>query len=242
MFLYGDCYNIMEKVGKNSIDLILTDPPFTISKKSYFHKGTNTKYTDITHDFGECDHTDQDLRTMMELYRNILRPGGTLVMFYDIWKTDRLKYWAEKAGFKQPRIGIWSKTNPTPINKDRNYLSNAHEFYFSFIHAPKRGKRGRSHTFNSSYDNGIIELPSCDRWESIGHPNQKPINLMKELILKHSNKGDMVLDPFAGSGSTAIAADMTERNFICIENDEKYFTDSTNRYLKYKKDKKNDHK
>lgn len=242
MFLYGDSYTILNEMEKDSIDMILTDPPFTISKESHFHKGDNTKFNNMTHDFGEWDKTRQDLFLMMKLFRKVLRPGGTLILFYDIWKTELLREACEQSGFKQPRVGIWLKTNPTPVNQDSNYLSNSHEFYFSFIHRPKRGNRGREHTFNSSYDNGVLTYPSCNRWESIGHPNQKPVELFKELIKKHSNEGDMILDPFSGSGTTSIAADSLGRNFICIENDTDYFNKSTIRYKTYKNELTHDNK
>ena len=137
-------------------------------------------------------------------------------MFYDIWKSSDIKNAAMLSKFKQPRVGAWIKNNPVPINSKSNYLSNAVEFFFTFV---KSGKP----TFNSKYDNGFYNYPLCHGKERYDHPTQKPLNLIKDLIEKHSNEGDLVLDSFAGTGTTAHAAFLLNREFIVIEKEEKYF-------------------
>ena len=109
----------------------------------------------------------------------------------------------------------WVKTNPVPINSKVNYLTNAREIA---ITAVKKNKP----TFNGEYDNGIYYFP-IERSNLRFHPTQKSIKLFEELIKKHSNENDVVLDCFLGGGTTAYAAKNTKRKFIGCEIDKKYF-------------------
>lgn len=223
MIINGDCIEEIKKLKSNSIDLILTDPPYLISKESNFHLSTqNTtdelkqRFGKISLDYGDWDKQELDLDTLLSEYYRVLKKGGTLIIFYDIWKSNEIKKYAEKYRFKQPRVCCWLKNNPVPINHKSNYLSNSAEYFFTFI---KRGKP----TFNSEYDNGIYMYPLCHGKERLDHPTQKPLGLINDLIIKHTNTGDIVLDTFAGTGTTAHAAILNNRKYIMIENSEKYY-------------------
>jgi len=123
--------------------------------------------------------------------------------------------------FKQIRLVEWIKTNPQPINSSVNYLTNCREIALLGI---KKSKP----TFNSKYDKGIYEYPlqgGKDRF----HPTQKSLPLFEDLIRKHSNEGDVVLDCFAGSATTAIAAINTNRRFTGCESNEEYFSKAEER-------------
>ena len=226
MLIFDDCFNYLSTLESNSIDLILTDPPYDISKKSGFSSGKMSKFTQISIDFGYWD-TEIDLDTLFKEYYRVLRKGGTLILFYDIWKSTMIKDFALKSKFKQPRIGQWLKNNPVPVNSKTNYLSNCSEYFFSFV-------KDKNPTFNSEYDNGIYNFPLCQGKERLEHPTQKPLGLIKNLILKHSNSGDIVLDTFSGTSTTAIACLETNRKFICIERDENYYEISKNRIESFK--------
>jgi site-specific DNA-methyltransferase (adenine-specific) len=139
-----------------------------------------------------------------------------VIIFFDIWKSADIKDFALKNKFKQPRVGQWLKTNPVPINSKTNYLSNCSEYFFTFI-------KGKNPTFNSKYDMGIYRFPLCHGNERLEHPTQKPLGLIKELLLKHSNSGDLILDPFSGTSTLAVASIESGRNWICIERDQKYY-------------------
>lgn len=215
MLILDDCFNYLSKIEDNSIDLILTDPPYDISKKSGFSSGKLSKFNQISIDFGYWD-TEIDLDKLFREYYRVLRKGGTLVLFYDIWKSAMIKEFAIKYKFKQPRIGQWLKNNPVPVNSKINYLSNCSEYFFTFV-------KDKNPTFNSEYDNGIYNFPLCHGKERLEHPTQKPLGLIKNLIMKHSNTGDLVLDTFSGTGTTAEACLETERRYICIERDENYY-------------------
>ena len=223
MLIHDDCFNVLPDIMTKSVDLILVDPPYGISRKSAFGQfsGNTTeemavKYGDITMDFGDWDREDIDIATLMVEYYRILKPGGTLAIFYDFWKAGVLKQLAETAGFKQPRVCQWQKSNPVPINSKRNYLSNSVEFFFTFV-------KGKKPTFNSEYDNGIYKHPTITKWEKLNHPTQKPISLIKEILEKHSNPGDLVLDTFSGSGTVAHACLVSGRQHISVERDSGYY-------------------
>jgi len=228
LLINDDCFNYFKEIKDNSIDLILVDPPYLISRDSNFKKHSDSadqsmvdKYN-ISIDFGEWDKDDLDWDLLFKEYYRVLKKGGTLIVFFDIWKSNIVREFADKNKFKQPRVCSWVKNNPVPINSKLNYLSNATEYFFSFV-------KGKKPTFNSEYDNGFYRYPICHGKERLDHPTQKPLGLISDLVLKHSNPGDMVLDTFAGSGTTGQACEMNGRDCILIERDKKYFDILSNR-------------
>jgi site-specific DNA-methyltransferase (adenine-specific) len=223
MILQGDCFELIKNIESKSVDLILIDPPYLISKSSGFSnisdatsKEMATKYGNISIDFGDWDKSELDWKFLFNEYYRVLKDGGTLVIFYDIWKSSELKEFADKYKFKQPRVCQWQKTNPVPINSKTNYLSNAIEYFFTFI-------KGKKPTFHSEYDNGVYRYPICHGKERYSHPTQKPLQLIIDIVNKHSNPNDTVLDTFAGTGTTAHACLLSNRQYIMIERDENYF-------------------
>ena len=228
-YLNEDCFTFLPKIESKSVDLILIDPPYEISRPTNFQSGEETgRDTDrfrISMDFGEWDKNFSGLDKVIEEGYRILRDGGTFICFYDIWKITVLKESYEKHKYKQIRFIEWLKTNPVPINSKINYLTNAREIAVSAIKVSKP-------TFNSSYDNGIYKYPICqDRGRF--HPTQKPLALMEDLIKKHSNENDVVLDCFAGSCTTGLAAINTNRQFLGCEIDPEYYQKSLERLTPY---------
>jgi DNA modification methylase len=244
-----------------SVDLILTDPPYIISRES----GMNTHYNNVKKnlelggenvkteeewvqykttnnilsdekrdnylkygsiygkkycvktDYGEWDSefTMETLQKFLELYYIKLRKGGTLIIFFDIWKIGALKEQMEKCGFKQIRFIEWIKTNPQPLNSSVNYLTNCREVALV-------GVKNAKPTFHSKYDNGIY-MHSIQSGKKRFHPTQKSVALFEELIQKHSNEGDLVVDTFLGGGTSAIACKNTNRRFKGCELSTEYF-------------------
>ena len=251
----------LKTLDPNSIELILTDPPYIISKTSGLDKHyNNVKYNeandinevktqedwanykeqnaieDDTHksnyikygsiygkkycvktDYGSWDSefTLAILEKFIELYYSKLKKGGTLIMFFDLWKITNLKDLLEKYNFKQIRFIEWIKTNPQPRNSKVNYLTNSREIALL-------GIKDSNPTFNSAYDNGIYSYP-LQGGKNRFHPTQKSLALFEELIKKHSNEGDTVLDTFLGSGTTALACKNTKRLFKGCEIDKTYY-------------------
>ena len=215
----------------------------------------------------DSEFTLEMLEKCVKHFYRVLKDGGICIIFFDIWKISQLKDLLEAAGpklkrptprkrkkdeteeeferrrqdalvrpdkqigFNQLRFIEWIKTNPQPLNSSRNYLTNCREIALLGI------KKG-SGTFNSKYDNGIYKYPiqGGDASERF-HPTQKSLKLFEELITKHSNKGDVVLDCFLGSGTTAVAALNTEREFIGCEIDNGYYNKMVERLEKYKNER-----
>jgi site-specific DNA-methyltransferase (adenine-specific) len=252
----------LKTIQNNSIDLILTDPPYIISKDS----GMNSHYNNVKYNeendiyivkteeeweeyklqnnletdankekyikygsiYGKkyCVQTQYgtwDSEFNMELldqficeYYKKLKKGGTLIMFFDLWKITDLKTMLETHKFKQIRFIEWIKTNPQPRNSKVNYLTNCREIALI-------GVKEGSPTFNSSYDNGIYMYP-LQGGKNRFHPTQKSLKLCEDLIKKHSNENDTVLDTFLGSGTTAFACKNTNRHFKGCEISEEYYT------------------
>ena len=218
---------LLSTIENNSVDLVLTDPPYIISRKSGMQSYKNSlekggkvdekfgkKYA-ITTEFGEWDSsfTIDDLEKAINEFYRILRPGGSCIIFFDVWKIESLTNLLSK--FSKHRFVEWIKTNPMPVNQYATYLSNAREIAISCV-------KGGKATFNSKYDNGIYDYPiygGKDRF----HPTQKSLPMFEELIKKHSNEGDTIVDPYAGSGTTAVAAINTNRIYVCCEPDDVYF-------------------
>jgi DNA modification methylase len=174
------------------------------------------KYS-VQTEYGEWDtsFTMEKLDEFIGEYYKKLKKGGTLILFFDIWKITPLKDIMEKHKFKQIRFIEWIKTNPQPLNSQTNYLTNCREIALL-------GVKGGKPTFNSKYDNAIYQFP-LQGGKNRFHPTQKSLLLFEELVKKHSNEGDIVMDTFLGSGTTAIAAKNTNRSFKGCEISEEYY-------------------
>jgi site-specific DNA-methyltransferase (adenine-specific) len=223
-FSHSDALVLLKNIQDNSVDLILIDPPYAISRETGFKSTNNKDYArlGVSFDFGEWDNafTHQDLESVMKEAYRVLRKGGTIICFYDLWKLTDLKTAMESVKFKQLRLIEWIKSNPVPLNQSINYLTNAREIAVLGV---KVGKP----TFNGKYDNGVYSYPITR--EKRFHPTQKPVKFMSDLIEKHSNVGDLVVDCFSGSGTTAVAAIQTSRMFVGCERDQTFFDKASDR-------------
>ena len=222
-------YNTVKKNEENKIEFVKTEDEWNtykvsnqigddINKMNYMKYGSiyGKKYC-VKTDYGEWDSkfTMDMLEQFVAEYYKKLRSGGTLIMFFDIWKISQLKELFEKYKFKQIRFVEWIKTNPQPLNSSVNYLTNCREIALLAV-------KGGKPTFNSKYDNGIYHYP-LQGGKNRFHPTQKSLPLFEALISKHSNEHDVVMDTFLGAGTTAIAAKNTNRQFLGCEISEEYY-------------------
>ena len=206
---HGDCLEVMKRLDDSSVDCILCDPPYNISKKNNFHTMGRAGI-----DFGEWDK-EADIFSYIEDCFNVLVKGGSFVVFND-WKNlgDIVKV-SESFGFQTKDMLRLEKTNPMPRNRDRRYITDF-ECAIWFV------KPKAKWTFNRQDDK--YQRPKFVKSVEKGlHPTQKNLSLMEDLVLIHSNQGDTILDPFMGSGTTGVACKNLNRNFIGIEKDETYF-------------------
>lgn len=229
IFNNQSCFELLAGLENKTIDLVLIDPPYNISRPTNFQSGEETgKDTDrfrVSMDFGEWDKNFTGLEIAIRECFRVLKDGGTMICFYDLWKIETLKSYLEAAGFVQIRFIEWIKTNPVPINSKINYLTNSRE-------VAVLGVKKSKPTFHSEYDNGIYQYPICQD-KGRFHPTQKPLALIADLINKHSNEGEIVLDCFAGSCTTGVAAVLNNRQFIGCELDAEYYEKAVQRLKDY---------
>lgn len=229
LFNNQSCFELLASLEDKTVDLVLIDPPYDISRPTNFQSGEETgKDTDrfrISMDFGEWDKNFTGLEIAIRECFRVLKDGGTMICFYDLWKIETLKSYLEAAGFVQIRFIEWIKTNPVPINSKINYLTNSRE-------VAVLGVKKSKPTFHSEYDNGIYQYPICQD-KGRFHPTQKPLALIADLINKHSNEGEIVLDCFAGSCTTGVAAVLNNRQFIGCELDAEYYEKAVQRLKDY---------
>lgn len=222
----SDYRKYLKGIESNSVDLILTDPPYNISRQTGFSKlGKNSvERFAVSMDFGEWDHNPINLKTFSKLAYKTLRQGGTAIVWYDLWKLSYLADAMASAGFKMLRLIVWNKTNPVPLNSKKCYLSNSREMAVL-------GVKGGKPTFNGEYDTGEYNYPIPRHNGKRIHPTQKPLDLFTDLVIKHSDPGDIVLDPFLGSGTTAVASIDSDRSFIGCDIDPVYLESAKNRIM-----------
>ena len=206
----------MDSMDKNRVDLILTDPPYQISRSTGFSSvKKGVKRFAVSMDFGAWDREAINLDIMAQSMYRVLRRGGTAIIWYDLWKISHLSEAMAQAGFKMLRLVIWQKTNPVPLNMKATYLSNSREIAVL-------GVKGGAPTFHAHYDDGIYSYPIPRHNGQRIHPTQKPLDLFTALIKKHSNVNDLIIDPFLGSGTTALASINLGRQFAGCDIDGAY--------------------
>jgi len=218
-----------------TVDLVVADPPYVISRDSNFHTMKDRKNARTGTKFGAWDE-EFDNTAWIEKSFSILKDGGALIVFNDFKKVSDIINISSKVGFEFKDVIIWEKTNPMPRNRDRRYVPSL-ELMIWFVK-----KQKDKWTFNrqsKTYQSPIMRYAS----ESGGafkryHPTQKPVKLIEEIIKIHSNLGEIVLDPFMGSGTTAISAINTGRKFIGFELKKEYFDILTRRINECRKQKK----
>jgi len=205
----GDCLELMKAVPSASVDLVLTDPPYNITRDNNFDTMGRAGI-----DFGEWDKNADIFTYMNEVFR-VLNKNGSFIVFND-WKNlgDIVKY-AEKLGFVTKDMLRLEKSNPMPRNRDRRYITDFEcAIWFTMPHAKwcfnRQDPAYQRPKFLCPIDKGL-------------HPTQKSLKLMQELVKIHSNEGDVILDCFAGSGTTLLAAKNLNRQFIGIEKEKEYY-------------------
>lgn len=221
----GDCIDSMSKIPNAKIDLILTDPPYNLG---LFMKNRDTNLGALRKNHFVASSWDNDEQIQWEKHMNrffkessrLLSKGGSLIVFMAIIKVETLIRIAQENGFYYKTTGIWHKTNPMPRNMNLHFI-NSTESWVYFVHGTKTGKFNN----NGKAIHDYIETSVINNGEKrLGtHPTQKPVKLMEHFINLLTDKRDIVLDPFMGSGSTGVAALNLDRQFYGIEISEEYF-------------------
>ena len=228
-----DCMEAMKNIPSNSVDLILTDPPYNLG---LFMKGRATNLKAMRNNFfgaaGWDNLTFEEWKKVMEnLFSElsrIIKDSGSVIMFMSIIKVESIILLAEKYGFYYKTTGIWHKKNPMPRNMNLHFINSTEAWlYFTYkTHTGTFNNKGKAiHDF---FETSITPVSEKKYGK---HPTQKPVKLLKTFISLLTNEGDVVFDPFCGSGSSGVAAISMNRKFIGADVNEEY-CNITNKRIK----------
>ena len=214
------------KKNKVKVDAVITDPPYGVSRKNqlgFSNMGRSGM------DYGEWDYNFNQ-REWIRLCAPLIKDGGSMIIFND-WKNfSFIVQELDKQGFSMKDVIRWVKPNPMPRNTNRRYVGD-------FELAIWAVKDGGKWTFNKpegvSYLKPLYQCVSVGGGEKRIHPTQKPLKLIEDIIKVHTNEGDIVLDLFAGSATTAEACLKNNRIFIGSELDETYYKKAMERLKCY---------
>ena len=205
-----------KKKKKIKIDAIITDPPYNVSR-DYQLGFSNMGRSGM--DYGKWDYNFNQTK-WIKAVSNLVKPGGTMIIFNDWKNLGEISKQLEKCDFIVKDIIRWEKKNPMPRNVDRRYVTDC-EFAVWAV------KKGAKWTFNKpeevSYLKPVITTGVVPGGKKRLHPTQKHLEVLEKLVKVHTNEGDLVFDPFLGSGTTAVACKNNNRNVIGSEIEKEYY-------------------
>lgn len=221
----GDCMEVLKNIPDNSIDLVVTDPPYfiptitgggTVAKYSKLGESLKDlkKNTDIT--------TGYDIEAVGTELIRVMKDINVYFFCNKLQIPDYFNFWVNKHKCKFD-ILCYHKTNPVPTYSNKYISDTEYCLYF---------RKGGNHCHPANYEDGLTYLVApinIKDKKKYGHPTCKPERFIAKLIRNSSKESDVVLDPYSGSGTTAIACIKEKRNFICIEIDPAYHEASSNR-------------
>jgi len=225
----GDCFEILPKLTMK-VDLVLTDPPYNLSGKNLEWKDNKTggDWKKVNEQWDQFDDYQSYLdfsKEWIKLAKRVLNPHGAFLICCSYHSLGEVIIAAKENGLRFLNCIVWKKTNPMP-NMTKRMLTHSTEFILWFsvnsgwtynYENMKKYRAGKQLT-------DVWELPSCQGKERLknpdgraAHPTQKPEKLFERLIEMTTKRGDVILDPFMGSGTTAVVAEKLGRKWIGIE-------------------------
>lgn len=233
--LSGDCIDVMNALPEASVDLIFADPPYNLQLKGDLHRPNNSLVDAVDNDWDQFDSFkayDEFTRAWLAAAKRLLKPGGAIWVIGSYHNIFRVGAELQTQGYWILNDVIWRKSNPMPNFRGKRF-TNAHE---TMIWASK--DEGSKYTFNyealKELNEGIQMrsdwvLPICNGGERLkndqgdkAHPTQKPESLLHRVLVGSTNPGDVVLDPFFGTGTTGAVAKALGREYIGIEREAAY--------------------
>ncbi len=230
----GNCIEVMARLPAASVDLVFADPPYNLQLAGELHRPDNSRVDGVEEDwdkFADFTTYDRFTRDWLSAARHALQPEGSLWVIGSYHNIYRVGTILQDLGFWILNDVIWRKSNPMPNFRGRRF-TNAHETLLWCAYS-----REASYTFNyqamKAFNDGIQMrsdwlLPLCGGSERLkrdgrkAHPTQKPEGLLHRVLLAASKPGDLVLDPFFGTGTTGAVAQRLGRRWIGIERDPTY--------------------
>ncbi|MCE8007167.1 site-specific DNA-methyltransferase [Aestuariivita sp.] len=244
----GDCIEAMNSLPEASIDLIFADPPYNLQLKGELHRPDNSQVDavdDHWDQFSSFSAYDAFTTKWLKAARRLLKPNGAIWVIGSYHNIFRVGASLQNEGYWILNDVVWRKSNPMPNFRGKRF-TNAHE---TMIWASK--SEGAKYTFNYEALKALNEgiqmrsdwvIPICTGHERLknengdkAHPTQKPEALLHRILVGCTNPGDVVLDPFFGTGTTGAVAKMLGRDYIGIEREEAYRKVATKRLSKIRK-------
>jgi modification methylase len=233
--LAGDSIEMMRSLPAGSVDLIFADPPYNLQLRGELHRPDNSRVdavTDHWDQFSSFEVYDRFTKDWLAAARRLLKPHGAIWVIGSYHNVFRMGAELQNQGFWILNDVVWRKSNPMPNFRGKRF-TNAHE---TLIWASR--DEGSKYTFNYEALKALNEgvqmrsdwvIPICTGHERIkdeagdkAHPTQKPESLLHRILVGTTNPGDVVLDPFFGTGTTGAVAKMLGRHYIGIEREESY--------------------
>ena len=241
--LKGDCVAALERLPQNSVDAIFADPPYNLQLGGDLHRPDQSKVDavdDAWDQFDSFQAYDAFTRAWLLAARRVLKPNGTIWVIGSYHNIFRVGAKLQDLGYWILNDVVWRKTNPMPNFRGRRF-QNAHE---TMIWA-SRDQKAKGYTFNYEAlkaSNDDVQMrtdwlfPICTGAERLkgadgakAHPTQKPEALLARVLMASTRPGDVVLDPFFGSGTTGAVAKRLGRHFVGIEREQAYIDAATAR-------------
>jgi DNA modification methylase len=232
----GDCIEELKKLPDSSVDLIFADPPYNMQLKNALYRPDNTKVAGVDDEwdkFASFAEYDSFCAAWLTECRRVLKDSGTIWVIGSYHNIFRIGTIMLNIGFWILNDVTWHKTNPMP-----NFLGTRFTNATETLLWCSRGAKDKKYTFNhklmKKYNGGkqmtsVWSIGLCVGGERLkgedgkkAHSTQKPEELLKRVILSSTKPGDVVLDPFFGTGTTGAVAKKLKRNFVGIEKDEEY--------------------
>lgn len=201
---HGDCRDVLPTLGP--VDHVITDPPYNVRADDIDLEGRSA----MRRDFGEWDQEWHPSESLCQWHR-LMRLGGSVLAF----TSDRLISEYRTSMFKPRGTIVWEKDNPAPSPRPGYVQATEWIVWLQ--------KEGAKAVWNANgYTTNVLNYPVCAGNERGDHPTPKPLALLKELVARHTDPGETILDPFMGSGTTLRAAKDLGRKAIGIEISERW--------------------
>ncbi len=237
--IWGKCIKVLKSFPENCFDLIFADPPYNLqlpkNRKLVRKDGSEVlPVSDKWDQFEDYEDYDNFTQNWLKECQRVLKSTGTIWvtgMYHNIFRVGKIM---QDLGFWFLNDVIWVKIDAMPNFNGRRFTNN-HEtliwavknknckeytFNFELLKKINGGRQMKDTDWNFSICKGSERLK--DENGTKAHPTQKPLKLVQQVLLTASNKGDLILDPFLGSGTTAVAAKTLGRDWIGIEKEKKY--------------------
>lgn len=235
LLAHGDCFRLLKEFDFK-FDIIFADPPYFLSNGGISLQSGKVVCVDKG-DWDKGKSQDEVMEFNMEwlrLCRDKLKDNGTIWISGTYHNIFSVANCLTQLGYRILNVVTWQKTNP-PVNISCRFFTYSTEFIIWARKSPKIPHKFNYELMKRLNDNkqmtDVWRLPAIGRWEkSCGkHPTQKPLSVLTRIILASTNEGDWILDPFSGSSTTGIAANLCGRRFAGIEQEEEYCIMSKNR-------------